>query len=190
VNAPTLDQEGKNMQRNEISLDEFVTQPYGLFSQKWFLLTSGDFETRHYNTMTIEWGSIGKVWGAPLVQVFVRPSRYTFQFMEQYESFTLSCLPEGYRQALLLLGSKSGRDGDKIAEAGLTPMAASCVASPVFAEAELTIECQKMYWDDVNPERITDKEAASWYVRLPEPNRIYYGRILSIQGTSQYCTNP
>lgn len=177
------------MQRKEISLDDFIAQPYNLFSQKWFLLTSGDFKSRHYNTMTIEWGSIGKVWGIPLVQVFVRPSRYTFEFLQKYDSFTLSCLPEEYRKALLLLGSKSGRDGDKIAEAGLTPIPASRVNSPVFAEAELTIECQKMYWDDVVPEQMSDEEAISRFANIPDPHRIYFGRILSIQGTNQYDTH-
>lgn len=174
------------MQRSDIPLNDFLAQPYSLFSQKWFLLTSGDYETRHFNTMTIEWGSLGKVWGLPLVQVFVRPSRYTYQFMEQYDTFTLSCFPAQYRKALNLLGTRSGREGDKIAEAGLTPTAASHVAAPVFAEAELTLECRKMYWDDIIPARMSDEEALTRFGQLPDPHRVYFGRILAIQGISQY----
>ena len=136
--------------------------------------------------MTIEWGSIGKVWGIPLVQIFVRPSRYTYQFLEQYNSSTLSCFSEEYRQALLLLGTKSGRDGNKITEAGLTPIAANHVASPIFNEAELTIECQKMYWDDIVSAQMSDGEAISRFGRLPEPHRVYYGKIVAIQGIKRY----
>jgi flavin reductase (DIM6/NTAB) family NADH-FMN oxidoreductase RutF len=177
------------MQRVHIPLEDFLARPYSLFSQKWFLLTSGDFANDHFNTMTIEWGSIGKVWGIPLVQVFVRPSRYTYQFMEQYDTFTLSCLPEKYRKALTLLGTKSGRDGNKIAEAGLTPVAASHVVSPVFDEAELTIECRKMYWDDIVPAQICDEEAISRFGRLPAQHRVYYGRIVAIHGTVEYAAS-
>ncbi|MCD4671536.1 MAG: flavin reductase [Anaerolineaceae bacterium] len=156
------------------------------FFHKNGLLTSGDFQKNHFNTMTIEWGSIGKVWGIPLVQIFVRPSRYTYQFLEQYNSSTLSCFPEEYRKALLLLGTKSGRDGNKITEAGLTPIAANHVASPIFNEAELTIECQKMYWDDIVSAQMSDGEAISRFGRLPEPHRVYYGKIVAIQGIKRY----
>ena len=174
------------MQRIEIPVDSFVSRNYALFSEKWFLLTSGDFQTGHFNTMTIEWGSIGKVWRYPLVQVFVRHSRYTYQFMEQYPSFTLACFPKEYKKALSLLGTKSGRDGDKITEAGLTPTAASKVAAPVFAEAELTIECTKMYWDDIVLEQILDEDAVSRYGYPADMHRVYFGKIAAINGIQKY----
>ncbi|MDX9864792.1 MAG: flavin reductase [Anaerolineaceae bacterium] len=174
------------MQRIAIPVDKFQSQNYTLFSEKWFLLTGGDYQKHHFNTMTIEWGSIGKIWRQPLVQVFVRPSRYTYQFMEQYHTFTLSSFPRQYKDALLLLGTKSGRDGDKIAEAGLTPEAASRVAAPVFAQAELTIECVKIYWDDIVPAQMVDEEAFNRYGNLPDPHRVYFGKIVAIYGTHQY----
>ena len=174
------------MQRIEIPVGSFQSKNYALFSEKWFLLTSGDYQKKHYNTMTIEWGSIGKVWSVPLVQVFVRHSRYTFEFMEQYDSFTLTCFPSQYKKALNLLGTKSGRDGDKIAEAGLTPQAANHVASPVFAEAELTIECEKMYWDDIVLEQMLGNTATTVYGSSPDVHRVYFGKIVAIQGIEQY----
>jgi flavin reductase (DIM6/NTAB) family NADH-FMN oxidoreductase RutF len=90
--------------------------------------------------MTVAWGSMGVMWGKPFAQVVVRPVRYTFEFMEQYDSFTLCAFPAEYRQTLLMLGTKSGRDGDKIAESGLTPVVSANVAAPGFAEAELIVE--------------------------------------------------
>ena len=80
--------------------------------------------------MTISWGSLGVMWGRPFVQVVVRPQRYTFEFMERYQTFTLCAFPRQYHQALSLLGTKSGRDGDKIAEAGLTPTSAPASRRP------------------------------------------------------------
>lgn len=176
------------MQRLAIPIDQFQSKNYALFSKKWFLLTSGDLSRQHFNTMTIEWGSIGKVWRVPLVQVFVRHSRYTFEFMEQYDTFTLSCFPQQYKKALSLLGTKSGRDGDKITEAGLMPQAASQIASPVFAEAELTIECEKMYWDDIVLEQMAGDMAANVYGSTPDIHRVYFGKIVAIQGTQEYLT--
>lgn len=177
------------MQRIEIPVDKFQSKNYGLFSEKWFLLTAGDFHKNHFNTMTIEWGSIGKVWREPLVQVFVRHSRYTYEFMEKYDSFTLSCFPTAYKKALMLLGTKSGRDGDKITEAGLTPQAASRVATPVFAEAELTIECKKIYWDDLVLEQILDEEAVTRYGYPADIHRVYFGKIVAIHGTKEYLAS-
>ena len=106
--------------RRTIPVHEFVTPIFHQWDKGWFLLTSGDFAAGDYNTMTVSWGAMGGLWGRPFVQVVVRPQRYTYGFMERYDTFTLSAFPESYRKALDLLGVKSGRDGDKIAEAGLT----------------------------------------------------------------------
>jgi hypothetical protein len=91
------------------------------------------------------------MWNKPFAQVVVRPVRYTYQFMEKYPTFTLCAFPRTYRKALNLLGTLSGRDGDKIATAGLTPEAATQVAAPVYTQAELAIECRKMLAGSTEP---------------------------------------
>jgi len=117
--------------------------------------------------------------------VVVRPGRYTHEFMERFDTFTLCAFPRAYHKALSLLGTKSGRDGDKIAEARLTPVASTCVAAPSYAESELVIECRKIYWQDFLPEHFLDPEIAKNY---PEKDyhRIYYGEILAVQGSERY----
>ena len=105
--------------------------------------------------------------------------------MEKYETFTLSVLQVSYRKALNLLGTKSGRDGDKIREAGLTPIAASQVASPTFAEAELVVECKKMYWADFDPTHFIDPAIDRNYPRK-DYHRQYFGEVLVINGISSY----
>jgi flavin reductase (DIM6/NTAB) family NADH-FMN oxidoreductase RutF len=129
--------------------------------------------------MTIGWGSIGGIWWKPFVQVVVRPSRYTFEFMEKYSTFTVCSFPESYRDALQVLGNKSGRDGDKITETGLTVVASKVVEAPSYKEADLVLECRKMYWQDMEPAHFIDPTIEDSY---PEKDyhRIYYGEILRI----------
>lgn len=131
--------------------------------------------------MTVGWGSIGYMWRRPFVQVVVRPVRYTYEFIEKYNTFSLCAFPGKYQAALQLLGTKSGRDGDKIAEAGLHPVPSTRIAAPGFAEASLIIECLKIYWDDVDPRHFLDPEIDKHYPRK-DYHRIYYGEILAIFG--------
>src|SRR5512137_1730251 len=113
-----------------ISFDELLVRSHYVWNKQRLLLTAGDFASGKFNTMAVGWGSLGTMWGKPFAQVVVRPSRYTREFMEQYETFTLCAFPEKHRKAVQLLGSRSGRDGDKIAASKLTPAASSAVAAP------------------------------------------------------------
>ena len=158
-----------------------------LWGKQWMLLTSGDFSAGKYNTMTVAWGSLGVMWNKPFVQIVVRPTRYTYQFIEQFGTFTLCAFPEKYKDALEILGTKSGRDGDKISEACLTPIASKHVAAPCFEEAELVLECCKLYWDDFNPAHFFDFGIDNNYPQK-DYHRIYFGEIVKIFGIDDYCT--
>jgi flavin reductase (DIM6/NTAB) family NADH-FMN oxidoreductase RutF len=173
------------MERYPISFEKFLLKVHDLWANQWMLLTAGDFRKAHFNTMAVGWGSFGRMWNKPFAQVVVRPTRYTYEFMEQYETFTLCAFPEQYRQAVELLGTKSGRDGDKIAEAGITPVAASHVAAPGFAEAELIVECCKMYWGDLEPEHFLDPSIENNYP-LKDYHRVYFGEIVMVSGVNAY----
>jgi flavin reductase (DIM6/NTAB) family NADH-FMN oxidoreductase RutF len=172
------------MDRNQISAEKFSAKSYHLWEKQWLLLTSGDVQSGSYNTMTVGWGSIGCIWGKPFVQVFVRPTRHTYQFINEYPTFTLTAFPSKYRKALALLGAKSGRDGDKIKASGLTAISSQTIAAPGFAEAELIIECHKMYWDDLRPGNFLNQGIHGNY---PEKDyhRIFFGEILAIYGNQE-----
>jgi flavin reductase (DIM6/NTAB) family NADH-FMN oxidoreductase RutF len=165
----------------DISLEKWSLKPYHLWEKQSLLLTSGDFAAGDYNCMTVGWGSFGVMWGRPFAQIVVRPVRYTYQFMEKYPTFTLCAFPREYRQAINLLGNKSGRDSDKIAESGLTPTAASVVAAPIYTQAELAIECRKMYWQDFDPAHFLDPQIDKNYPRK-DYHRIYFGEIMLVRG--------
>ncbi len=174
------------MTKIEIAPMDLVLKPFHRWDKGWFALTAGDFSARKFNAMTVSWGSMGIMWNRPFVQIVVRPTRFTHRFTEDYDNFTLSALPEKYRGALNILGSKSGRDGDKISLAGLTPVASQFVSSPAFAEAELVFECRKIYSDDIDPSRFRDPSIDRNYSEK-DYHRIYFGQILRIYGEEKYA---
>lgn len=173
------------MQRIPLSPESLHLRVYDLWENDWLLLTAGDFQAGKFNAMTVSWGSIGSIWGKPYAQVFVRPTRYTYEFCNQYDTFTLCAFPAQYRKALSLIGSRSGKDADKIAQAGLTPEPARLVAAPVFAEASLAIECRKIYWADLNPANFLDESIHTHYPNR-DYHRTFYGEILFISATESY----
>ena len=113
---------------------EFTTDILSVFDKQWALLTAGTEE--RFNTMTISWGGLGTIWNKPVATVYVRTSRYTHDFMDENEYFTVSFYPEEFRKMLEVLGAKSGRDMDKMHDSGLTPVRAG--ESMSFHEAEVT----------------------------------------------------
>lgn len=173
------------MYRNRIDIADLKIQPHHLFYHRWTLLTAGDYWAGQFNTMTIGWGALGTMWSKPFAFVAVRPSRYTYQFMQEYTTFTVSGFPDEYHDALTLLGSRSGRDGDKISAAGLTPESSVEVAAPSFKEAEIVIECRKMYANHLNPDHFLDDSVFRHYPS-GDYHCIYYGEILAVTGIDKY----
>jgi flavin reductase (DIM6/NTAB) family NADH-FMN oxidoreductase RutF len=173
------------MKREPIDAAGLAVRSHHLWAEQWMLLCAGDFEQGRYNAMTVGWGSLGTMWAKPFAQVVVRPGRYTREFMDGHDTFTLCAFPETQRKALALLGTKSGRDGDKIGESGLTPTASTAVAAPCFAEAELVIECRKMYWQDMEPEHFLARDIEGNYPQ-EDYHRIYFGHIVAVTGTTSY----
>ncbi len=167
------------MTRQPLPPAQWTAQPIGLFEPGWLLLSAGDFAAGTFNAMTVSWGSLGVMWHRPFAQVVVRPQRYTLQFLEQYPTFTLCAFPAEYRKALSMLGSASGRDGDKIGASGLTPVAATLAGAPVYAEASLAVECRKMYWQDFDPAHFVDGAIQANYP-VGDYHRVFYGEILAV----------
>ena len=173
------------MKREGIPVNEFNLNVVKAWGEDWFLLTAGRNEPGKFNTMTVAWGSFGVMWGKPFAQVVVRPQRYTREFMDDGDSFTLCAFTEEHRDALTLCGSTSGRDLDKVGQAGLTPVASTKVSPPGFAEARLIIECRKIYRDRFDPEHFLSSEIDEGYEQ-GDYHYVYFGEILAIQGVSEY----
>ncbi len=167
----------------EIDLGKLQVKAAGLWLKQLLLLTAGIRED--FNTMTVGWGSLGGMWGKPFVQVVVRPTRHTRRYMEKYDTFTLCAFPRQYRPALTILGTKSGRDSDKVADSGLTVIPSKMVEAPAFKEAELILECRKTYWQDMEPEHFLADSIEENYSRK-DYHRIYFGEIVRAAGEDAY----
>ena len=154
---------------------EFTTDILSVFDKKWALLTAGDSD--RFNAMTISWGGLGTLWGKPVATVYVRTSRYTHDFMDTDEFFTVSFYPEECTQILGVLGSKSGRDMDKMKESGLTPVQAG--ESMSFREAEVTLVCRKLFKQQLDVANMPEDVAKAMY-EGQAPHDMYIGEIVDI----------
>lgn len=124
-----------------------------LIGKEWMLITAGTKNS--YNTMTASWGGIGYIWERPSTFIFIRDTRYTYQFLQREESFTLSFFDEKYRNALRICGTRSGRDTNKIEEAGLSPLETPSGLMS-FGEARMIIECKKMFVQELDYANLTE----------------------------------
>lgn len=158
----------------ETSPQELSENIFSLFEKDWALLSAGSKDA--CNTMTVSWGAAGILWGKPIAFCFVRPQRYTYEFMEQNEGFTLSFFPQAYRDALSYCGSHSGRDGDKIKATGLTAL--DTPSGVAFEEAKIVLCCKKIYFDDFKPEHFLAPEIMKNYPQS-DYHRFYIGEIVS-----------
>lgn len=161
---------------NKIGVKSIGGNIFELIGDKWMLITGGDRDG--FNTMTASWGGAGILWQKAVTFSFIRPQRYTRKFMDFGEYYTLSFFGEDYRDALFLCGSKSGRDLDKVREAGLTPRYADCDAV-YFEEAELVLVCRKIYIHDIDPENFLDPGIAGVYEN-GDYHRMYVGEIVEV----------
>ena len=177
------------MERRNIPFGEFALPIMRSFGDRWMLLTAGKNRPGGFNVMTISWGALGFIWDKPLAMVVVRPSRYTYAFMEKSDSFTLCAFPEEYREKLNLCGTQSGRYLDKVRACAFTPIASTIVDAPGFDEAELIIECRKMYYDDLEPAHFLADHIESNYGGR-NYHRMYFGEIVAVRGSEAYCRVP
>lgn len=124
-----------------ISFTDLQHNPAELIGKQWMLITAGTPDA--FNCMTASWGGLGFLWNRPVAFVFVRPNRHTAKFIDARAAFTLSFMPEKYRNDLLFCGRNSGRDVDKMAATSLEPFTTpnGLVA---MADADLVLECRKM----------------------------------------------
>ena len=168
----------------EVSYKELNLNPMTLFGEDWLALAAGN-ETSGYNTMCIAWGHMGTLWERdnhanrlPTVTCFVRPQRYTKEFMDKEELFSISHFSPSMKKALGYIGSHSGRDGDKIEESGLTPVFDN--GTMYFAEANLVFICRKLYQAPLIESGFTDKGLIEFNYPARDYHEMYVGEIIKV----------
>lgn len=163
------------MRLHAVDPKEFAPSLLPAFGRENALLAAGD--KSGCNAMTIGWCQTGRLWSLPVCTVYVRPERYTYQFMEKSAVFTVSVLPESAREAMAVFGTKSGRDLDKIKACGLTVRYGAGDA-PFFEEAEKVLVCKTLFVQDMAPECVRDDRILAHYGAKGGWHRIYTGEIL------------
>ena len=158
----------------QVNLTDLPLNPFAAIGRDWMLVTAGD--EGKANTMTASWGGMGVLWGQEVAFVFIRPQRYTKEFVDAKGKFSL-CFFDGYKKEMGLLGSVSGRDRDKIAETGMQLTYLDGV--PVFAEARLALLAKTLYTDDIKPEKFfTEEICKQWYAEQ-DYHTVYVAKILA-----------
>jgi flavin reductase (DIM6/NTAB) family NADH-FMN oxidoreductase RutF len=132
------------------------------------------------NVMAIGWGTIGIVWRKPVFNILVRPSRYTYQFIEESGEFTVNIVPPQLKEVVQYCGSVSGRDYNKFKEKQLTTIPSTKVKPPIIKEGVLHFECQVIYKNDLIPSELEKSIIPSLYSK-GDFHRIYFGEILACQ---------
>lgn len=157
-------------------IDLLDINPFTKIGSEWALLTAGT-KTK-CNTMTVSWGGMGVIWNKNVVYVFVRDSRYTKEFMDNGEFFSLSFFDKKYRSALSYCGTTSGRDENKFEKAGLTPAVRHSIPYP--DEANLVFLCRKMAAVPMNKETLLDKSIMPKFYGDKDMHTMYVGEIIEV----------
>jgi flavin reductase (DIM6/NTAB) family NADH-FMN oxidoreductase RutF len=165
----------------EIPFSELKINPMTMIAKEWMLVTAGN-EARGYNTMTASWGHLGSMWGhgggLPTAVIYLRPQRYTKEFVDREELFTLSVFPENYKKDLGYLGRVSGRDEDKVAATQLTPVFEGDYT--YFSQAKLVLVCRKLYRGTLQEDGFVDRSILDEHYPNRDLHDMYIGEIVKV----------
>ncbi|ERL05429.1 flavin reductase family protein [Mitsuokella sp. oral taxon 131] len=144
----------------EIAAEAFAESPFKVIGKEWMLVAAeADGKA---NAMTVSWGGMGVLWGKNVAFIFIRPTRYTKEFIDRADKLTLSVFTEEHRKMMRYFGTVSGRDEDKLAKSGLTVRHENGYTT--FAEARVTMECRKLYAQALQSDCFLDKSCdEKWY---------------------------
>ncbi|APF21394.1 flavin reductase family protein [Clostridium butyricum] len=144
----------------EIKHENFQENAFEMIGKDWLLITAE--KDGKVNTMTASWGGVGILWNKKVAYIFIRPQRYTKEFVDFSDRLSVCVLPNSYRKELAYLGNVSGKDEDKISNANLKVQKYEDV--PYFDEARLTLICRKLYAQDLKEECFIEKDIIDkWY---------------------------
>ena len=148
------------MSFKEIAVEDLKENAFKVIGKDWLLVTGT--ANGKSNAMTASWGGLGIMWGKPVAYIFIRPQRYTKEFVDAGQRLTLSVFGEDKRKMMSYFGTVSGRDEDKIAKAGLTPVDKG--DHGYFEEAKIAMVCRKLYAQEMKPQCFIDQESHDkWY---------------------------
>ena len=165
------------MPKQEIAYDAYFQQVNKILGATGLLLGAGSPD-KPTNAMAIGWGALGVTWGKPTWTVLVRPSRFTYQLIEEAGDFTVNVPSPELSDAVAYLGSRSGRDEDKLAKLGLAVDSAQKVSSGIIRACPINYECKVIGSSDIVPQMLNDTVKSEYY-REGDYHRVYFGAVLA-----------
>lgn len=160
----------------KINLNSLSEDYFNILNNEWGLLTAGNPES--FNTMTVSWGSFGIMWNKPVIFCFVRPQRYTYEFMNRNHYFTLSFFTPEYKSALDYCGKNSGRNTDKMKATELVPYPTD-LGNIIFEQSRLAFECKKLYSGILQAENFVDHSIIKSTYQNGDFHRMFVGEIVN-----------
>ncbi len=162
------------MSFKEIDIKNLDGNFFNKIGKEWMLITAGNEQS--FNTMTASWGGIGVLWGSNVSFAFIRQSRYTLEFVDKNEYYTLSFFGGDKMKELSFCGTNSGRDVDKVKETGLMPVFNE--NAPYFEQAQLVLVCRKKYQQTITPDSFIDKSLIDRWYSDNDWHEIFVGEIV------------
>lgn len=163
------------MSYKKINITDLNLNPFKTIGKDWLLISA--VKDGKVNTMTASWGGIGVIWNKNVATVYIRPQRYTREFVDDADYFTLTFF-DGYKKELGVLGSKSGRDGDKIKEVGFD-IEMIC-DQPLFKQGTMGMICKKLYRGEIEPKGFYDDSLDAQNYPNKDYHFIYIGEIENV----------
>ncbi|MEG0077855.1 flavin reductase family protein [Anaerorhabdus sp.] len=160
----------------KINISDLNNNVFELISKDWGVVTVQS--NNKVNGMTASWIQMGHLWNKNIVTVYVRPQRYTYSFMNDKDTFSVAFFDEKYRKELGYLGTKSGREFDKISECGMTTSLVD--DTPIINEAKLVFVCKKLYVHDLKDEEFVSDEVKNESYPAKDFHRVFIGEITSV----------
>lgn len=159
-----------------ISPKEIDKNVFETIGRQWMLISAGD--EKSMNTMTASWGGLGVLWNKNVCFAFIRDSRYTLEFVDNNDFFTLSFFGGNYMKELTFCGRNSGRNTDKLKETGLIPVFDA--EAPYFEQAETVLVCKKLYKQKMNAESFIDKSLVEKNYSDNDWHEFFVGEIVKV----------
>ncbi|WP_024615856.1 flavin reductase [Clostridium sp. Ade.TY] len=160
----------------EIQPSELNESPFKLIGEDWMLITAE--KNNKINTMTASWGGLGVMWGKNVTYIVVRPNRYTKEFIDNSDTFSLTFFDTNFKKQLGYLGSVSGRDEDKISKSNLT--VSHIDNTPYFEEGKLVMVCKKLYSQPLKPEFFLENGIDERWYPQKDYHELYISEIKKI----------
>ncbi len=165
------------MEFKEVFNKDFSCNPFTVVGKEWLLITAE--KNGIVNTLTASWGGFGHLWNKDVVNIFIRQSRYTKEFIDEADNFSISILNhDKYLDQLMYLGKVSGRDENKIKNSGLTIKHIDDV--PYFMEANQVFICKKLFAQTINSNNIIDNKITDKFYENEDNHEIYFGEVIKI----------